>query len=77
MKRAFISLKALLTDHIIEKAYLQFDRPYPFYVAGENIYFKAYVTMGERHEPSSISTILHIDLISNSNSSILQTENIF
>jgi len=56
-------LKSLLTDHIIEKAYLHFDRPYPCYVAGEVVYFKAYVTMGERHEPSAISKILHVDMI--------------
>ncbi len=56
-------LKALLTNHEIEKAYLHFDRPYPYYVAGDIVYFKAYVTMGERHEPSTISNILHVDLI--------------
>ena len=56
-------LKTLITDHIIEKAYLQFDRPYASYVAGEVVYFKSYVTMGERHQPSTISNALHVDLI--------------
>ncbi len=56
-------LKTLLTDHEIEKAYLHFDRPYAYYVGGDIVYFKAYVTMGERHEPSTISNILHVDLI--------------
>ncbi len=56
-------LKGLLTDHIIEKAYLHFDRPYACYVIGDVVYFKAYVTMGERHEPSAISKILHVDMI--------------
>jgi hypothetical protein len=51
---AVSNLKSLLTDHIAEKAYLQFDRPYPYYVAGEVVYFKAYVFMGEMHQPSSI-----------------------
>jgi len=60
---AVSKLKALLTDHEVEKAYLQFDRPYAYYVAGDIVYFKAYVTMGERHEPSTISSILHVDLI--------------
>jgi TonB-dependent SusC/RagA subfamily outer membrane receptor len=60
---AVSKLKTLLTDHINEKAFLQFDRPYPYYVAGDVVYFKAYVTMGERHEPSTISGILHVDLI--------------
>src|SRR5713226_906286 len=60
---AVSKLKTLLTDHISEKAFLQFDMPYPYYMAGEVVYFKAYVTMGERHEPSTISGILHVDLI--------------
>src|SRR6185437_16167616 len=60
---AISKLKTLLTDHIAEKAFLQFDRPYPYYVAGDVVYFKAYVTMGERHEPSTISGVLHVDLI--------------
>jgi len=60
-------LRTLLTDHITEKAYLHFDRPYPYYVAGEVIYFKAYVTKGERHEPTNISGMLHVDLINNNN----------
>lgn len=60
-------LKTLLTDHITEKAYLHFDRPYPYYVAGEVVYFKAYVTKGERHEPTNISGMLHVDLINNEN----------
>jgi len=60
-------LKTLLTDHIAEKAYLHFDRPYACYVAGDIIYFKAYVTKGERHEPTNISGMLHVDLINNNN----------
>jgi len=60
-------LKTLLTDHIAEKAYLHFDRPYPYYVAGDIIYFKAYVIKGERHEPTNISGMLHVDLINNNN----------
>ncbi len=67
---AVAKLKTRLTDHEAEKAYLQFDRPYPYYVAGEIVYFKAYVTMGERHEPSTISGILHIDLIGKNNTVI-------
>ena len=51
--------------HISEKAYLQFDKPY--YAAGDTIYFKAYVTMGERHVPSQISGVLYVDLINAKN----------
>jgi hypothetical protein len=64
LTNAVSKLKTLITDHISEKAYLHFDRPYPYYVAGDVVYFKAYVTMGERHEPSNVSGLLHVDLIS-------------
>jgi len=63
IRTAVSKLKTLLTDHIIEKAYLHLDHPYPYYVAGDNVYFKAYVTMGELHQPSTISGMLHVDLI--------------
>jgi len=63
VNNAIGKLKTILTDHMVEKAFLHFDRPYPDYVAGEMLYFKAYVTMGERHQPSTISNILHVDLI--------------
>ncbi|HEY8929779.1 MAG TPA: MG2 domain-containing protein [Mucilaginibacter sp.] len=45
----------------VEKAYLQFDKPY--YAAGDTIYFKAYVTLRERHRLSDQSGVLHVDLI--------------
>ena len=47
--------------HVIEQAYLHFDKPY--YAAGDTIYFKAYVTVGERHELSALSGVLHVDLV--------------
>ena len=59
------ALKAFLAAHPTEKAYLQFDKPY--YAAGDTIYFKAYVTAGDRHEPSKISGVLHVDLINTKN----------
>ena len=51
--------------HVTEKAYLQFDKPY--YATGDTLYFKAYVTMGERHDLSKISRVLHIELIGTDN----------
>jgi len=54
-------LDSFSARHIAEKAYLQFDKPY--YAAGDTLYFKAYVTMNERHVPSQISGVLHVDLI--------------
>ena len=58
-------LKTLSGDHIIEKAYLHFDKPY--YATGDTMYFKAYVTMGEHHDLSKASAILHVDLINPGN----------
>lgn len=53
------------TQHITEKAYLQFDKPY--YIAGDTMYFKAYLTLGEQHVPSNLSGVLHVDLINPNN----------
>jgi TonB-dependent SusC/RagA subfamily outer membrane receptor len=72
LKNAVSKLKTLTVDHITEKAYLHFDHPYPYYVAGDVVYFKAYVTMGEVHEPSTISGLLHVDLI-NKNDVLMQS----
>jgi len=58
-------LKTYTAGHTIEKAYLQFDKPY--YAAGDTIYFKAYVTLGERHQLSNLSGVLHVDLINTNN----------
>ncbi|MDB4920462.1 carboxypeptidase regulatory-like domain-containing protein [Mucilaginibacter sp.] len=75
LENAVSKIQSTITDHIIEKAYLHFDRPYSFYVAGDVVYFKAYVTMGELHEPSRISGILHVDLIGKSDA-LLQSKTI-
>ncbi|HWD89009.1 MAG TPA: hypothetical protein VG367_12830 [Mucilaginibacter sp.] len=58
-------LKAFNQTRPVEKAYLHFDKSY--YAAGDTIYFKAYVTMGERHVLSRISGVLHVDLINTKN----------
>ena len=64
--RSIISkLIAFLSTHNSEKAYLQFDKPY--YVAGDTIYFKAYITQGEQHQLSNLSGVLHADLITPDN----------
>ena len=65
LQNAVTGLKTLSTDHIIEKAYLHFDKPY--YAASDTIYFKAYVTLGERHDLSKASGILYVDLINPKN----------
>ena len=58
-------LEKYTTTHLNEDVYLHLDEPY--YTAGDTIYFKAYVTMGERHKLSSISGVLHVDVINPQN----------
>ncbi|RZL47374.1 MAG: carboxypeptidase regulatory-like domain-containing protein [Pedobacter sp.] len=47
-----------------EKIHLHFDKPY--YVIGEDIWFKAYTVIAERNEPSQLSKVLYVDLIDES-----------
>jgi len=70
--QATLSDQALqyLSGHPVEKAYLQFDKPY--YAAGDTIYFKGYVTRGEHHRLTDLSEVLHVDLI-NANGKIDQS----
>jgi len=49
----------------IEKVYLQLDKPY--YAAGDDIWFKAYVTSGSTHTLSTISGVLNVELINAAN----------
>jgi hypothetical protein len=60
-----LKLKNYTSNHTSEKAYLHFDKPY--YATGDTIYFKAYVTLGEKHQLSDLSGVLHVDLISPGN----------
>src|SRR5579872_918109 len=64
-KYASLGLKNFLGNHPAERAYLHFDKPY--YASGDTIYFKAYVTLGEKHELSSLSGVLQVDLINTKN----------
>ncbi|MFI5161798.1 MAG: hypothetical protein ACHQHN_11010 [Sphingobacteriales bacterium] len=58
-------LKAYTSTHLTEKVYLQFDKPY--YAVGDTMYFKAYVTMGEHHQLSQLSGVVHVDLVDEQN----------
>ncbi|RYD91287.1 MAG: hypothetical protein EOP54_22660, partial [Sphingobacteriales bacterium] len=53
-------LNAYQAGNTTEKAYLHLDKP--FYAAGDTIYFKSYVTQGEKHVLSDISKLLNVDL---------------
>jgi hypothetical protein len=50
-------------SHPIEKVHLHMDKPY--YAAGDNIWFKAYVTIGSQHQLSAYSGLLNVELIDN------------
>ncbi len=52
----------LATEHPFEKVYLHFDKPY--YAVGDTIWFKAYLTIGPIHQPSDLSSIIYVDVIS-------------
>ena len=45
-----------------EKAYLHLDRP--VYATGETIWFSAYVVDASQHRLDSLSSVLHVDLVS-------------
>lgn len=49
-----------------EKVYLHTDKPY--YVVGDTIWFKAYVTIGSKHQLSALSGALYVDLITETDS---------
>lgn len=53
-----------------EKVYLHTDKPY--YLVGDTIWFKAYLTIGSKHERSALSGALYVDLVSEGDS-IAQT----
>ncbi|MEJ7662705.1 MAG: hypothetical protein WKG07_25650 [Hymenobacter sp.] len=55
-------LNAYYTALRPEKAYLHLDRP--AYGTGETIWFSAYVVDALRHQPDTLSKVLHVDLLS-------------
>jgi len=54
-------LEQLAATHPVEKVYLHFNKP--AYTIGDTIWFKGYVTVGDRHQPSALSGVLYIELI--------------
>jgi hypothetical protein len=65
IEKIITRLNTYTENHTTEKVYLHFDKPY--YAAGDTMYFKAYVTMGEMHELSNKSGVLHVDLLNADN----------
>ncbi len=66
VKKIAEQLDKWISSHPQEKVYLQLDKPY--YASGEDIWFKAYVTVGSSHELSGLSGILNVDLIDDKDS---------
>lgn len=48
-----------------EKVYLHFDKPY--YMAGETMWFKGYLFDGATHKIDSVSRVMYVDLIDETN----------
>lgn len=61
IKKIVTQLSKWLDDNPQEKVYLQMDKPY--YAAGEDMWFKAYITIGEKHQLSALSSVLNVELI--------------
>ncbi|MGY3053847.1 hypothetical protein ACVWYG_002049 [Pedobacter sp. UYEF25] len=64
------SLNTWMSERPQEKVYLHTDKPY--YALGDTIWFKAYVTVGSRHQLSGLSGALYVDLV-NERDSIQET----
>jgi TonB-dependent SusC/RagA subfamily outer membrane receptor len=62
IKHATTILQQQAAKQPIEKVYLHTDKPY--YIAGDDIWFKAYITSGGRHELTAISGVLNVELVS-------------
>ena len=54
-------LSAWADNYPPEKVYLQFDKPY--YAAGDDMWFKGYVTIGGKHKLSALSGVLNVELL--------------
>lgn len=54
-------LAQFITEQKQEKVYIHFDKPQ--YAAGENIWFKAYITNAVTHQPTDVSSTLYVELI--------------
>lgn len=66
LKKILTQLQKFTDNYPTEKVYLQLDKPY--YAIGDLIYFKAYTTIGSKHQPSGLSKILYVELINEKDS---------
>lgn len=61
LDKIIAQLDKWLGQHPQEKVYLQTDKPY--YAAGDDIWFKAYVVLNGEHKLSALSGVLNVELI--------------
>ncbi|WP_419802463.1 TonB-dependent receptor plug domain-containing protein [Mucilaginibacter sp.] len=66
LKKILTQLQKFTDNYPIEKVHIQLDKPY--YAIGDQIYFKAYTTIGGKHRPSGLSKILYVELINDKDS---------
>ncbi|ATP55807.1 TonB-dependent receptor [Pedobacter ginsengisoli] len=66
IEKIISSLESWVQTNPQEKVYLHTDRPY--YLVGDTIWFKAYVTIGSKHQLSALSGALYVDLINEEDS---------
>ena len=65
LQRVLQNFNKYQQDYPDEKVYLQLDKPY--YAAGEDIWFKGYITVSQFNFLSGISRLLYVDLINRDN----------
>ena len=70
IKKIVAQLNNYLRQAPEEKAYLHFDKPY--YMAGETVWFKAYLFDAAQHGIDSVSRILYVDLVQPEKGTILK-----
>lgn len=72
------SIEAQIKEHVQtypqEKSYLVTDRD--TYIAGEDMWFAAHLVDAITHVPSTISSILYVDLVNQLDGSVIETRNI-
>jgi len=66
LEKIIAALEKWATTNPQEKVYLHTDRPY--YLVGDTIWLKAYVTLGAKHQLSLLSGAVYVDLINEKDS---------
>ena len=65
VRRIVLSVQRFYAVALPEKAYLHLDKSW--YTAGETIWLKAYVVDAARHQPDTLSKVLHVELLNGNN----------